>query len=67
MKNKIFQKRIILKRAAEEQTSSMSCYDCSAHNPNCGVDEATVVQGCRACLVYRNIYDGSECIFTTKN
>jgi hypothetical protein len=62
MKNKIFEKRIISRRTAEEKSSSLSCYDCSAHNPNCAVDEATVVQGCRTCLVYLNTYDNSKYI-----
>ncbi len=67
MKNKISKKRIILRRTAEEESPLLSCYDCSAHNPDCGVNEATIVQGCRACLVYQNVNDNSEYICITKS
>jgi hypothetical protein len=67
MKTKISKKRIILKREAEEQSPSLSCYDCSARNPDCATDEKTIVQGCRACLVYHNVYDSSKYIFITKD
>ncbi len=65
MKNNLSPKRIIQKRTAENSTSSLSCYDCSAHNPNCGIDQAAVTQGCRACLVFQNIYDSSEYLCRT--
>jgi len=67
MKNKISEKRIILRRAAGEESPTLSCYDCSARNPACGVNEATIVQGCRACLVYQNVNDNSEYICITKS
>jgi len=56
-----------LRRTAEEESPLLSCYDCSAHNPDCGVNEATIVQGCRACLVYQNVNDNSEYICITKS
>lgn len=67
MKNHLSPKRIVRKRQAENSSSSLSCYDCSAHNPNCGVDEATVAQGCRACLVFKNVFDNSEYIYVTNH
>ncbi len=66
MKNNLSQQHMVRKRTAEEPDSSLSCYDCSAHNPNCGTDQATVTQGCRACLVFKNIHDGGEYISRKK-
>jgi hypothetical protein len=67
MKNNLSPKRIVRKRTADNSSSSLSCYDCSAHNPNCAISEATVAQGCRACLVFQNIFDNSEYISITNN
>lgn len=44
----------------EESGASLSCYDCSGHNPNCGVSKSTLEGGCKACMVYLNVNDGSE-------
>lgn len=56
-------RRIIRKRTSEELSASLSCYECSTHNPQCGIDEATITKGCRACVVFRNVYDNSESIY----
>ncbi len=65
MKNNLSPKRIIQKRTAEESNSLLSCYECSGHNPSCGIDNATVAKGCRACLVFHNINDNSEYILVS--
>ncbi|CAF4231837.1 unnamed protein product [Adineta steineri] len=45
-----------------EQTSSLSCYDCTGHNPQCGTDPLTLVHGCKACMVYLNAFDGNTVV-----
>lgn len=59
-------RRVIGKRTVDELSSSLSCYECSVHNPQCGIDEATITRGCRACVVFRNVYDNSESIDVIK-
>jgi hypothetical protein len=63
-KNTMSKKRIHLRAVSEgdENGSSLSCYDCSSYNPNCGISMATLVQGCETCVVYHNTYDASACI-----
>jgi len=61
IKNTMSKKRIHL-RAVDESGSSLSCYDCSSYNSNCGISTATLVQGCETCVVYHNTYDASACI-----
>jgi len=46
----------------DQSGSLLSCYDCSAHNPDCGVKESTIETGCKACLVYLNVHDGNNVI-----
>jgi hypothetical protein len=51
-----------MKRYPRKADASLRCYDCSGHNPNCGVSESTLEGGCKACMVYLNVNDGSESI-----
>lgn len=67
MNKSLSSRRILRKRADEESGSSLSCYECSAHNPQCGIDETTITKGCRACLVFRNMYDNSESVCSGKD
>lgn len=66
MNKSLSPRRILRKRADEESGSSLSCYECSNHNPACGTDEQTIARGCRACLVFRNTYDNSEFCLSEK-
>ena len=58
--------RHVQKRTTDEDPL-LSCYDCSAHNPDCGIDETTIVKGCHACLVYQNVFDNSMYVIIVIN
>ncbi|CAF0885287.1 unnamed protein product [Adineta steineri] len=51
----------ILSKAGNDE-SSLSCYDCSSHNPECGKDTSTLVHGCQTCMVYRNTFDADNVV-----
>ncbi|CAF4082736.1 unnamed protein product [Rotaria sp. Silwood2] len=55
-------KQIHLRTASKGKKSSLYCYDCSAHNPDCAVHEATLVSGCETCMVYLNANDGNNVV-----
>ncbi|CAF0875207.1 unnamed protein product [Rotaria sordida] len=55
-------KRIHLRTARKETRSSLHCFDCTAHNPDCAVNEATLVSDCQTCIVYLNANDGNNVV-----
>lgn len=40
---------------------SLSCYECTGHNPSCGTGDTVLVHQCKACMVYSNQFDGGKC------
>ncbi|CAF3072634.1 unnamed protein product [Rotaria sp. Silwood2] len=48
--------------SSQQPSASLSCYDCTGYNPQCGIDESTLIHGCQACMVYLNQFDGNTVI-----
>ncbi|CAF3670061.1 unnamed protein product [Rotaria sp. Silwood1] len=48
--------------SSQQPSSSLSCYDCTGYNPQCGIDESTLIHSCQACMVYLNQFDGNMVI-----
>ncbi|CAF3380076.1 unnamed protein product [Rotaria socialis] len=38
----------------------LGCYDCTSYNSKCGIDESTIVYGCKSCVIYLNTFDDSK-------
>ncbi|CAF4560769.1 unnamed protein product, partial [Rotaria sp. Silwood1] len=55
-------KRVQLRNRSEGNTSSLYCFDCTAHNPDCAVHQATLVSDCQACMTYLNANDGNTVV-----
>ncbi|CAF3657761.1 unnamed protein product [Rotaria sp. Silwood1] len=48
--------------SSQQPSPSLSCYDCTGYNPQCGIDESTLIHSCQACMVYLNQFDGNMVI-----
>ncbi|CAF3753035.1 unnamed protein product [Rotaria magnacalcarata] len=41
-------------------TTNDDCYDCTSYNSKCGIDESTIVYGCKSCVIYLNTFDDNR-------
>ncbi|CAF1182900.1 unnamed protein product [Adineta ricciae] len=44
------------------QTTTVSCHECTGHYSGCGTSPHTIINNCRMCMVYKNVWDGNTIV-----